>query len=530
MIIDEEKIDEIKVKTVYDYNLLQKLVEEYGITLLKDYSKEKINCYILIEGKCINHNCSDIFNKKFRNLFISKNFGCNECFNGIKKNKMEQTNMEKYGVKSTVLLPKTVELLNNTRVRYDFNFLQNFVKENNLILTVDYSKKTVNRETKIIGKCITTGCNNLCKKTFGHLFKNKNFGCEECSKIIMIDRAKKTFMDKYGVKTNLMLDTTKEAIKKTNLEKYGVEHAMKNNEIKQKQQNTNIEKYGSICSLQNEEVKQKTEITNLEKYGVKHNMQNQQIKEKIKNKNNNKTEEEKQNSIKKRLETNNKKSEEEKQISIKKQLETKNNKTEEEKQQIILKTKETNILKYGVEYPIQNDIVKNKIKKTFMIRYNITHPSHQVDFKEKCVKTNMSKLGVEHHMQNAEIAEKCSNNSYKIKTYTLPSGKIIYYQGYEHFALNELINIEKINENDIINDKPNVPVIWYNDTNGVKHRHYVDIYVPSKKMCIEVKSTWSYEKILQDNILEKQKAGKELGYFYEIWVYDKKGNKVKCLK
>jgi hypothetical protein len=28
----------------------------------------------------------------------------------------------------------------------------------------------------------------------------------------------------------------------------------------------------------------------------------------------------------------------------------------------------------------------------------------------------------------------------------------------------------------------------------------------------------------------KQKAGKELGYLYEIWVYDNKGNKVQFYK
>jgi hypothetical protein len=28
----------------------------------------------------------------------------------------------------------------------------------------------------------------------------------------------------------------------------------------------------------------------------------------------------------------------------------------------------------------------------------------------------------------------------------------------------------------------------------------------------------------------KQKAGKELGYNYEIWVYDGKGKKIECYK
>ena len=32
----------------------------------------------------------------------------------------------------------------------------------------------------------------------------------------------------------------------------------------------------------------------------------------------------------------------------------------------------------------------------------------------------------------------------------------------------------------------------------------------------------------KDNIFLKQNAGKELGYQYEIWVYDGKGKKVEC--
>ena len=56
---------------------------------------------------------------------------------------------------------------------------------------------------------------------------------------------------------------------------------------------------------------------------------------------------------------------------------------------------------------------------------------------------------------------------------------------------------------------------------------YVDIYIPSQNRCIEVKSDWTYN-IKTNNIALKQLAAKELGYNYEIWVYDKKGNKTIC--
>jgi len=126
-------------------------------------------------------------------------------------------------------------------------------------------------------------------------------------------------------------------------------------------------------------------------------------------------------------------------------------------------------------------------------------------------------------MKNPEIIEKNIKMSYYLKEYTLPSGNIIKIQGYEHFALDELL--KNINENDIITGCKNVPTIWYNDESGKKHRHFVDIFIPSQNKCIEVKSTWTFKK-QKEIVLLKKMAAKELGCLYEIWVYDKIGNKV----
>ena len=145
--------------------------------------------------------------------------------------------------------------------------------------------------------------------------------------------------------------------------------------------------------------------------------------------------------------------------------------------------------------------------------------------KDKISATCIERYGVEHPMQVSEIAEQNSKNAFSKKYYTLPSGKILQIQGYENFALDELITLYK--EDDIINGMSNVPEIWYDDEEGKQHRHYVDLFISSKQLCIEVKSTWTAEK-KKDNIFLKQKAGKSLGYKYEIWIYDGKGNKVEC--
>jgi hypothetical protein len=165
--------------------------------------------------------------------------------------------------------------------------------------------------------------------------------------------------------------------------------------------------------------------------------------------------------------------------------------------------KQTNFKKLGVQYPIQSEMVKEKIKQT-------------------CLK----KYGTENPMQNAIVFEKNSKSLYRTKTFIFPSGNTIKCQGYEPFGLKYLIEIEKINENDIMTGSKNVPTIWYFNNENKKHRHYVDIFIPSQNRCIEIKSIWTFKNIKsKEYIFEKQKAGKELGYQYEIWVYDYKGER-----
>jgi hypothetical protein len=139
--------------------------------------------------------------------------------------------------------------------------------------------------------------------------------------------------------------------------------------------------------------------------------------------------------------------------------------------------------------------------------------------------TCLEKFGVENAMQNAIICEKSSKKSFSHKIYTFPSGKEIQVQGYEPFALDELI--KTLSEDDIITGCSNVPTIAYADAEGKEHNHFPDIFIPSQNKCIEIKSTWTAEK-KKDNIFLKQNAGKQLGYTYEIWVYNGKGEIVNC--
>lgn len=252
----------------------------------------------------------------------------------------------------------------------------------------------------------------------------------------------------------------------TMLEKYGVEHASQNAEIRNKIKQGFIEKYGVDNPSKLEEIKDKQKKTNLERYGVEFIVHHKESKEKM---------------------------------------------------------DKTNLEKYGSKCCLKNKEIKAKVIKTNIEKFGFANNLQNKDIRKKLQNTMYEKYGVYYPLQDSEIAEKTSKNGFKPKSFVFPSGREIICQGYEPFALKDLIEIYHIDEDNIITGCKNVPTIWYYDVNDKKHRHYVDIFIPSENKCIEVKSSWtlSYK---QSNIFEKQKAAKEMGYLYEIWVYDCKGN------
>ena len=375
------------------------------------------------------------------------------------------------------------------RLKYDYEMLMNICEEGYVTLLEDYKDKFITRDTRIIGNCIS--CDNSFNKSLNNLHKQRNFGCKRCGKIIGFDRIKKTMVDKYGVEYASQSEVFRDKMKNSNFQKYGVEHAMQNEEIKNKVKQTNLETYGFEYGLQNEEVKEKRINTNMERYGVEHNLQRKEIKDKIK-------------------ETN---------------LEKYGVECPFQNQEIKDKIKEANLEKYGVEHVTQTENMKEKTKQTNLERYGVEFNLQRPEIIEKIKKTNLERYGVEFVTQNEDIMDKMTKSGYKSKEYKFPSGNIIKIQGYEHYALDELINIEKTIETDIITGCKNVPTVWYIDVSSKKRRHFVDIFIPSQNRCIEVKSTWTAKKN-EETIFLKQKAAKELGYLYEIWIYNNKGNKI----
>jgi len=350
------------------------------------------------------------------------------------------------------------------RTKYDFERLDKYCKENGVTLVEDYSNTKINRDNRIRGNCIYKNCDNEFEKSYRELINAGGY-CTYCIQIIR------------NQKRRLY-----------NLQNYGNEEPQKIYDFKKLQEICKEKNIILIKNYENVNIFGETEIE-----GICINncggFFKRSLKEIIKNEN----------------------------------LSCSPCKYSQGK----LKRIKTCIKKYGVESISSLTETQQKIKCSNLIKYGVEYTTQLESNKEKFKQTCIKKYGYENPTQNPEIAEKASNNSYQTKDYILPSGSKIKFQGYENLALDELFNIYNINENDIFNKKSEVPEIWYTDENNKKRRHYVDIYIKSQNKCIEVKSEWYYKQS-ENIILLKQKAAKELGYKYEIWIYNSKKEKISC--
>jgi hypothetical protein len=352
-------------------------------------------------------------------------------------------------------------------MKYNFKSLQDFCNENELICVEDYSNIHINYNTKIKCRCKKDNCDNIFEKTFKQLAKSKNFGCKSCYIFFRTMKTKNTCIERYGVSTTLKNKDVISKIKNTLLEKYGATSPLQSLSVKEKFKNTCLERFGVTNPTLNKEIQEKVKQTCLKKYGYGNPFQSHDIQDKI---------------------------------------------------------KEYNKYRYGFECNSKSQELKDKYKDTCLKKYGIDSHTKINSIKEKIKQTNKLKYGCENVMHNSDIMETASKNAYNKKKYIFSSGRIETIQGYENFAIDELIK-NYIVEEDIIIGSKNVPIIWYLDESNKKHRHYVDIYIKSLNKCIEVKSSWTFNK-KKNIVLKKQEEGKKLGFEYEIWIYDSKGNKI----
>ena len=360
--------------------------------------------------------------------------------------------------------------------------LKDIIKRDNAILLNEYDLITKNTEIEF--KC---NCGEDSTKNSHQLIIVSGAFCKKCTRVSWTQKTKDTNLERYNVECTIHASHINKQIKENNLVKYGVEHVLQSDKIREKIRQTNLEIYGVEYPSQNKEVKEKTKQTCIERYGVENVYQANIFKEKQKN------------TIIERYNVEHYSQTPEFQESFKK----------------------TCLERYNVEHVSQTPEFREKVKQSFIKHYGVDNPNKVPEIREKIKQTNLKRYGVEYPSQLKEIMEKTQKNAKKYKEYTMPSGVIRKVQGYESFALDELI--KTYSEDDIKTDRKDIPRITYVSNDKNKY-YFPDIYIKSENKIIEVKSTWTYS-CKEDNIQEKSNATKSAGYNYEIWIYDKKGNK-----
>ena len=164
---------------------------------------------------------------------------------------------------------------------------------------------------------------------------------------------------------------------------------------------------------------------------------------------------------------------------------------------------------------IWKDITSSRIYE----KYGGMHFTQTSAYKAHARDCLFLKYGVYSVMHVPEICKKILEAAYRFKPYTMPSGNIVYTQGYENFALDHILQIYP--EQDIEVSFGITQEFYYTLEKEV-HRYYPDILIKSENKIIEVKSTYTVTHNKQKNI-EKEQCVLDKGLLFEVWVFDRDG-------
>jgi hypothetical protein len=292
---------------------------------------------------------------------------------------------------------------------------------------------------------------------------------ESCNKKYNKDKTDKAMMKNHGTTNPMDVPGALNKIKENNRKKYGVDFYTETEDFKERVKKTFVEKYGGHPTKL-KETQDKKRKTNKEKYGFEHSLDNPEIKE---------------------------------------------------------KSRITNNLKYGGNSSMCSEEIKNKSKETNRRKRGTDWYVQSEDFKKKFKESMLKKYGVEQVMHYTPSFEKSLNTSYKKKIFVFPSGRVEKIQGYEGFALNDLLDAGYKEDVIIVSNKEiesHTGTIWYLDSERKKRKYYPDIYLIGNNKIIEVKSEYTYKAAYSINIRKKQ-ACLDLGISFEFWIYNSRGEK-----
>lgn len=279
-----------------------------------------------------------------------------------------------------------------------------------------------------------------------------------------------TSLAKYGVAHHMQLAETIEKRDKTSVKLFGVSHAMKLPEVIERKHQTEIKNNGDLGQSY-----RTRSAALMDTHGVENISQVPGVAEKI-------------------------------QESILQRFGGYFSSNEEWKRQY----KEVT----GYEHPRQRPEVEAQRALTCIQRYGVKYPLQIGVFRQKARATFLRKYGAPHPMQSPAFYFAKLRNGYKWKPFTYPSGRVINTQGYESLIIQELLD-SGVQEEDIYVglECPNFEYSF----EGKERRYYPDIYVKSQNLIIEVKSTYTYQRNYELNQAKKASI-KSAGYEFQFRV------------
>jgi len=449
---------------------VRKKFSDQGKELL---STEYKNAKSPLAYKC---QCNDILETTINSITAGYD-SCNKCAN----EKRKKTSLEKFGVEFRSKLPDFKETIKNTIAE----------------------KYTEGELLQIEEKRLNT---NL-----------ERYGTQHPSSLPEIkEKIKATNLQKYGYEFSTQNPDVIEKMKATNLQKYGYEYSILNREVQEKSKQTFIRKYGVDSGFKSPEIKEKRKVTLLRKYGVDSPLKSPELKAKMK-----------ATLMKNHGVDSSFKSPEIRAKAQKSMLEKYDTIYPMQNKEILKKRELNNLAKYGVEHTVLLKSVQEKSKQTVMDKYGVDSVSKLPQTREKMHQTNLLKYGYRHAMQNREIYMKQQASAFTYKIFKFPSGEEIKYQGYENYALQELLSMD-IPEEAILEGYNTNLTIKY-DFEEKERTYFPDIYIPAINLIIEVKSEYTY-KVDYDKNMAKMKTSAEQGYIVELWVYNEKAERVETLQ
>lgn len=164
-----------------------------------------------------------------------------------------------------------------------------------------------------------------------------------------LEKAKKTFLDKYGVDNPSKHQVIRKKITATCLKKYGVDNPSKHKDISKKISKT----FDAKTKEEKKNIVKKRINTNIATYGVTNPMQNDKVKK---------------------------------------------------------RASDTLYTNYGVRVPSKNKIIVDRIKQTCLKKYGVDNVSKNQEIKEKIKYTCLKKYGAKSSMLNEKVAAKNARN------------------------------------------------------------------------------------------------------------------------